>query len=143
MTARDTGQVTTSMTPLARSLRTFALSFLFGTTFVSCRESPLGPYPVRVAREGQAFRVFNQADAPIGYFAIMTEVLPYTDFVLCSDPSPQCLRLPANSSALVPFGNICCQYDGTKEVSFFVWTVVRRDDGTFERSMLPGVAFKP
>ena len=111
---------------------------------VSCREAPTSSNGiVRVEVEGQTFRLFNLTDAPVGYFAIMTEVLPFTDFVLCSDPSPQCLRLPGKGNAVVSFKGVCCSYDGKKEVSFFIWTVVRRDDGTFERSMLPGVKLTP
>jgi hypothetical protein len=121
-----------------------ALATLFGICSVSCREDPTGSNGiVRVGVEDQAFRLFNQTDAPVGYFAIMTEVLPFTDFVLCAHPSPQCLRLPANGSALVSFKDVCCNYDGKKEVSFFIWTVVRHDDGTFELSMLPGIRFTP
>jgi hypothetical protein len=124
--------------------RATALATLLGTFCVSCRESPTSSNGiVRVTVEGQDFRLFNQTDAPVGYFAIMTDVLPFTEFVLCSNPSPQCLRLPGNGSAAVSFKDVCCNYDGKKEVSFFIWTVVRRDDGTFELSMLPGIRFTP
>ena len=121
-----------------------ALATLFATFCVSCREDPTSSNGiVRVAVEGQTFRLFNQTDAPVGYFAIMTEVLPFTEYVLCSNPSPQCLSLPGSGSAVLSFKDVCCNYDGKKEVSFLIWTVVRRDDGTFERSMLPGIRFTP
>lgn len=124
-------------------MRCLALSVLLATGLGSCGDPTSGSSTgVVVAVEGQAFRISNKTSQPLAYAVFDAEILALINWARCADPTPECLRLPARGSVLVPFEAIS-GYDGNGGVVVYVWKVVRKSSLTYEAVDVATIGITP
>ena len=101
-------------------------------TLSSCRSttSPTTRF-LTVSTDGSAMTLQNPNAWPVFYFAVDPNFLALLDFVLCSDPSSSCPRVPALGTSRVPYSDIAGYHDGQKDVVIYQWRLERKSDGTY------------
>jgi hypothetical protein len=113
-------------------LRVLATALVLVTSLASCRDATsVEDDVVSVVVEGQAVRLQSQSNHPLAYAAFDAEILALINWAKCADPGPQCLRLPARGSVLIPFNEI---FTGGRvgKVAVFAWRVVPKAAGGFQ-----------
>src|SRR5438067_9449514 len=113
-------------------LRVFAQAIAIATGLSSCRDSTtLQDGAVNVKIEGQEVHVYNLSDWAVAYATFDAAILPLINWAKCVDPAPQCQRLPARASVLIPFSQIFGG-KGSGQVAVFAWRVVQKSGGGFD-----------
>ncbi|HEY0969740.1 MAG TPA: hypothetical protein VGE02_02060 [Gemmatimonadales bacterium] len=87
---------------------------------------------VRVNRYAAALEIRNPGDEPLGYTVIEAELATRALLAFCTDPGPECRRLPARGSVTVPYAQIGGYEAGDREAIVHTWRVVPDGEGGHE-----------
>ena len=97
----------------------------------ACDRGPSAVETARVsaAKEAGGIRLTNLSDKASGYILIDPQTLALIDWMPCATQTPDCLRLPAKGSVLVPFDEIVVGSAASKEVTIYTWWVLTDIEG--------------
>ena len=102
-----------------------------------CTETagPVSTGRIRAAWESGGIRLTNLTDDASGYFLHDANSLALIDWTPCVTQEPDCLRLPAKGSVLVPFDQITVGGADSKEVVIYNWWVLQDIEGALHVDM--------
>ena len=83
-----------------------------------------GPLAFDATRETGGIRLVNNTGRPVAYFAIESNTATLALWGACADPGPDCLRLPAGASTVIPLADVAGYEPGARSAIVYWWHVV-------------------
>jgi len=120
-----------------RALNTKIIPALLFAFVSACHDGPTVVRSERVSAVKQAdgIRLTNLTDKASGYFIVDLNTLALIDWRPCETQGPDCLRLPANGSILVPFDQIVVGSAASRDVVIYTWWVLPDIEGALHADM--------